>query len=148
MCIYTLEATHLLVDVVGYVPVGSDYTAIDPARFADTRLTGETIDDENEKLGILDPGETVEIQVTGRGGIPTTGIDAAVINIASVRPAERGFFTVYPCTPERPNASALNYLDDNRANEIITKLSPTGSICVYTSQTTHLLVDVVGHIAE
>jgi hypothetical protein len=148
VCIYTLQTTHLLVDVVGYVPTGSDYTAIDPTRFVDTRPTGDTIDDQNEQLGLLDPGETIEVQITGRGGIPDSGIDAAVVNIASVKPTDRGFFTVYPCTPQRPTASALNYLDDNRANEIITKLSPTGTICIYTSKTTHLLLDIVGHITE
>ena len=120
--------------------------ATEPARFVDTRATGDTIDDENEATGTLMPGEITRVQIAGRGDIPATGVTSAVINIASVRPARQGFFTVYPCTPELPTASALNYLDDNRANEIIAKLSPTGQVCVYSSQPTEMLVDVVGYV--
>jgi hypothetical protein len=32
------------------------------------------------------------------------------------------------------------------ANEVIVKLSPTGSICVFTSAAANVLVDVSGHL--
>jgi hypothetical protein len=35
----------------------------------------------------------------------------------------------------------------NGGNEIIARLSATGSICVFTSNATHLTVDITGYVA-
>ena len=35
---------------------------------------------------------------------------------------------------------------NTRPNEIIAKLSPTGSICIFTLTDAHLIADVVGYI--
>jgi hypothetical protein len=52
---------------------------------------------------------------------------------------------VYPCG-DLPNASSLNYgLGTTRPNEVIAKLSPSGTICVFTLTATDVIVDVVGH---
>jgi len=51
---------------------------------------------------------------------------------------------VYACGTV-PNASNLNYVAAQAiANTAITTLSPTGSICVYSFATTHLIIDVSG----
>ena len=42
ICLFTSRAIHLVVDVVGYLPAGSTFSAIPPARFLDTRSSGET----------------------------------------------------------------------------------------------------------
>ena len=44
-----------------------------------------------------------------------------------------------------PNASNLNYVAGQAiANTAIATLSSTGSICVFSSATTHLIIDVSG----
>ena len=148
ICIYNQTTTHIIADVTGYIPTGSDYAPLTPARVLETR-TGPgltTIDDQFENLGPR-PGQTAKSnsQITGRGGVPATGVDAAVINIGAVKPTGTGFFTVYPCG-ERPNASGINYGTGNIANEIIAKLSPNGTICIYNQTTTHIIADVTGYI--
>ncbi len=147
ICIYNQTTTHIIADVTGYIPTGSDYVPLTPARVLETR-TGPgltTIDDQFENLGPRPGQSEIELQITGRGGIPATGVDAAVINIGAVKPAGTGFFTVYPCG-ERPNASGINYGTGNIANEIIAKLSPDGTICIYNQTTTHIIADVTGYI--
>jgi uncharacterized protein YkwD len=37
VCIYTHQPTHLIVDVAGFFPPGTDYRALNPARLLDTR---------------------------------------------------------------------------------------------------------------
>ena len=45
-------------------------------------------------------------------------------------------------------ASNINYTTGRDiANNTISKLSPTGTVCVYTSATSHVLVDVNGFAA-
>ena len=52
--------------------------------------------------------------------------------------------TVYDCG-ERPITSSLNYnVGTTRPNETIVKLSPSGSLCIYTLSPVHVIVDVVG----
>jgi hypothetical protein len=65
-----------------------------------------------------------------------------------VNAAAPGFATVFPCGTV-PDSSSVNYLaltNEAVANEVIAKLSPTGSICVYTNAAANVLVDVVGHL--
>ena len=60
---------------------------------------------------------------------------------------DNGFFTVYPCSDPQPNSSSLNYTTGvNGANELIADLDATGKLCVFTSASAHLLVDVVGYV--
>ena len=71
--------------------------------------------------------------------------DEMVMLVGAAAP---GFATVFPCGTV-PNASTANYLavaNEAVANEVIAKLSPTGSICVFTSAATNVIVDVVGHL--
>lgn len=146
ICAYTSVATQLTGDVVGYVPSGSPYVSIDPARLLDTRVGQMTIDDEAAGEGPVAGGMEVELQVTGRAGVPTTA-NAAVLNVTAINPAARGFVTIYTCG-ERPLASSLNYASAGAVagNEVIAKLSAAGTVCIYTSATTHLTADLVGHL--
>ena len=145
ICIYTYATTGLIADVVGYIPTGSDYQSLTPARLLDTRNSA-TIDGNFTNTGPLAGGQSIELKVTGRGGVPTTGVDAAVLNVGALTPTAGGFLTIHPCGT-LPNASSLNYTTGvNIPNEVIAKLSPTGTICIYTYATTGLIADVVGYI--
>ena len=145
ICIYTYATTGLIADVVGYIPTGSDYQSLTPARLLDTRNSA-TIDGNFTNTGPLAGGQSIELKVTGRGGVPTTGVDAAVLNVGALAPQRGGFLTIHPCGT-LPNASSLNYTTGvNIPNEVIAKLSPTGTICIYTYATTGLIADVVGYI--
>jgi hypothetical protein len=145
VCIDTYTTTHLLTDVVGYIPTGSDYRSLTPARLLDTRDGAATFDGAFAGGGPRPARSTIELDVTNRGGVPATGVDAVVLNVAAIAPDGWGFVTIYPCGTV-PNASAINHLTTDIANEVIAKVSPRGTVCIDTYTTTHLLTDVVGYI--
>jgi hypothetical protein len=135
ICVYTSAQANVLVDVAGYVPATSDFVTLTPVRLADTRPTP------------VAAGAVLEVPVAGRGGVPADA-KAVVANVTLVNAAAAGFATVFPCGT-RPDASSVNYLaltNEAVANEVIAKLSPTGSICVYTSAQANVLVDVAGYV--
>jgi len=148
VCIFTNRATHLIADVVGFTPRSSTYTPLTPARYADTRATGATFDDQYENLGTLAAGSTLTLPIADRGAVPA-GTDTVVLNVAAVLPSAGGFITVHPCGVPRPNASNINYITGvTAANLVVTSLPANGEVCVYTSSATHLIVDVVGYFAD
>jgi alpha-tubulin suppressor-like RCC1 family protein len=145
VCIFTSHATQLIADVVGTVPLTSSLTPVDPARLADTRANGATIDDQFEKGGKVTSATPLTLAIAGRGGVPA-GARTVLLNVAAVSPNAGGFITVHPCVTPRPNASNLNYITGvNTANLVVVPLNASGEACFYSSQTTHLIVDVVGY---
>ena len=95
--------------------------------------------------GAVAAGAVLEVQITGRGGVPTDAV-SAVVNVTMVGPAADGFATVFP-DGAVPEASSVNYrAGQDTANELVVKLSPTGSLRIYTWATSHVLVDVVGYM--
>ena len=100
----------------------------------------------NAGTGPIPANTHLEVQIAGRGGIPTNAT-AAIINATITGPEGNGYATIYPCTTNPPNASNLNYTTgQNIPNAAITKLSPTGTICIHTDTTTHLLIDTNGYL--
>ncbi|MFN3258845.1 MAG: RCC1 domain-containing protein [Ilumatobacter sp.] len=147
-CLFTSNATDVAVDIVGFLPAGSPYVAVGPARLADTRTVSaaETVDGQFLGDGTVPAGGTYRVQITERAGIPD-GADAAVVNVTAIRASGVGFFTIHPCLATPPTAASLNYTATaNRGNEIIAPASADGEICVFTSASTDLAIDVVGYI--
>ena len=71
-----------------------------------------------------------------------------VVNAVAVQPATAGYLTVYPCG-SWPGTASVNFAaGEVVANEVIAKLSATGSICVYTSSPTFLVLDAVGYLVN
>ncbi len=145
ICIYAKTTTDLVIDAVGQTSPGSAYVARTPARLADTRAIGETIDTQFQGDGAIAADAVYEVQIAGRGGL-SANPGAAVLNLSTVGSAGNGFLTIYDCGT-RPLASGINYAAGRVVNnEIITKLSPTGTICIYAKTTTDLVIDAVGEI--
>ena len=90
-------------------------------------------------------GSVTEVQVIGRGGVPTAAA-TAVLNVTAVSPASDGFMTVFPCGQAVPEASNLNYrAGQTIPNAAVVKLDVSGRVCVYTSAASGLIVDVNGY---
>ena len=122
------------------------FTSVDGSRFADTRQPGgTTFDGQFQAAGRRQPGSTYEVTIAGRGDVPANAI-GAIVNLTAVGPSAPGFLTAFPCGAV-PTASALNYTTGvDVANEIFAKLSPAGSLCVFTFAETDVLIDVVGYV--
>lgn len=135
ICLYTSAAINLTVDVVGYIPGGSNLTNINPARFLDTRDTTKPA-----------ANTQITLQIAGVGDVPTTAT-AVIANITAIAADGTGFITAHPCQNPRPLASSLNYTPGvNGGNEVVTQLNTNGELCLYTSNTPHLTVDIVGYL--
>mgnify|MGYP002630253548 CR=1 FL=1 len=147
VCIYTLRATDLVVDVNGAFAAGSGFESVNPARLLETRIGPnlKTTDGQFQGVGREGDGDTIEFQVTGRGGIPE-GAEAASLNVVAISADGPGYLTVYPCDQARPDpAASVNYNGgDVRPNAVLTKLSVTGTVCIYTLRATDIVVDVNG----
>ena len=146
LCVFVKTATDLTVDAVGYVPASSAYQAVDPARLLETRSGRPTIDGQFEGVGQPGADQRIEIDVAGRGGVAADA-EAAVLYVAAVDALANGFVTLYDCEGDRPNASSLNHVAGvNRGNEVVVRLSDTGTICVFTKQAIDVTIDVVGFL--
>ena len=147
VCIYTLRATDLVVDVNGAFAAGSGFESVNPARLLETRSGPglETVDGRQLGAGRGSGGGILTLQVTGRAGIPN-GATAASLNVVAISADGPGYLTVYPCDQARPDpAASVNYNGgDVRPNAVLTKLSVTGTVCIYTLRATDIVVDVNG----
>jgi hypothetical protein len=138
--IYTSIGAHVIVDVAGvYLPAASSqagrFQALDPARLLDTRNVGPS----------LPARHTTTLNVRGRGGLPTTGVSAVVINLTSTAATSAGFVTAW-ADGGRPNASNLNVdRGTTRANQVIVPVSANGAVQLYNDAPMHLIVDVAGY---
>jgi hypothetical protein len=94
--------------------------------------------------GAVGAGRTLEVQVTGLAGVPSSA-DAVALNMTVVNAAAPGFATVYPCGQPRPEASNLNYAAGQTVpNLVLARPGANGRVCVYTYATIDLLADVSG----
>ena len=143
VCIYASVSTHLVLDVNGYSR-GSAYTAITPVRLVDSRTIGTTVDGASTGWGPLNPFSAYVISLAGRGGVPAN-VGGLVINITAAQPGGTGYVTVWDCIGAKPPVSHLNLQSGvNVANLAVTTTNGTGHICVSSSVSTHLIIDVVG----
>ena len=147
VCVYTSVATHIVVDVNGAFPAGSDFVPGDPMRILDTRVGEPTIDGRAAGAGAADAGSVTTLQITGRAGVPADA-SAVVLNITVTEPTAPGYATVYPCGSVPPLASNLNYdTGATVANMAITRLGFGGAVCIITQSRTQLIADLSGYFA-
>ncbi len=124
----------------------SPYVGLTPARLLDTRTGGATADGGGAGGGPLAAGSTIELQVTGRGGVPGDA-DAVVLNLTAAESSGPGFTTAYPCGTARPLASNLNYLaGQTTPNLAVVKVGVGGKVCLFAATSSvNLIGDVAGY---
>ena len=113
----------------------------------DTRTEpgSSTIDGAFLGHGILSGGDEIQLQVTGRSGVPNSAT-AAVLNVTVTGAQGNGYVTVYPCGATRPITSNLNFVAGQTIpNAVIAKIGTDGKVCIYANVGTHLIADVNGY---
>jgi hypothetical protein len=146
VCVFSQVDAHLIVDVSGYLPVGTSYNALSPARVLDTRAGHLTVDHLSEGAGPRPAGAVTEVVVAGRGGVALSA-ETVVLNVTVTGSAGPGFIIVFPCGTTRPTASNLNYdTGATVANAVITNVGVGGEVCLFNSSPTELIADVSGFI--
>ncbi|GAA2475266.1 CHAP domain-containing protein [Terrabacter carboxydivorans] len=142
--IRTSAATDVIADVVGWYPSGADYLGLTPARLLDTRNgTGVAAS------GPVAAGGVVRLQVTGRGGVPSTGVKAVVLTLVVTGPQQPGHLIAYPSGSSRPTTSNLNFVAGQTiANTAVVTPSSDGYVDIYVYQSTQVVADVQGYLAS
>ena len=144
--IYNLAGgTDIVVDVGGWYTdstppaTGGTFVALQPARILDTR------DGTGGVSGIRPAASAVEVQITGRGGVPAAGVTAVVLNVTATQPAGLGFLTLFPAGAGLPLASDLNFdPGETRPNLAVVRVGTGGKVVLYVSTQTHVVFDVAG----
>jgi alpha-tubulin suppressor-like RCC1 family protein len=91
---------------------------------------------------------TTTVTVTGRAGLPPSGISAVAINVTVAAPQNSGYITAYAAGTTRPTTSNLNFSPGQTVpNLVIAPVSPDGKITLYNDSpgTTHLIADITGY---
>ncbi len=143
----SMGSAHVIADVAGWFgdegADGAGYVPVLPGRILDTRIG------LGAPVAAVGPASTLSLQVTGRGGVPSTGVAAVLLNVTAVDPTADSWLTAWPKGAERPVASNLNYVPGLTVpNLVVVGVGADGKVDLYNSAgSTHLLVDVAGWYA-
>jgi hypothetical protein len=138
--------TDVIFDVNGYVsPDGVCATdglfrELVPARILDTRAPAAPVAGNT----------TIDVQVTGKGGVPATGVEAVALNLTETNATAGSYITAYPTGTTRPLASNVNMVAGQTVpNRVIVKLGTGGKITLYNAYgNVDLIADVNGWFTD
>lgn len=146
LCLSTYAASHLLVDLTGVYWPGGDagFRGVQPERWVDTRVADG---------GPLPAGERGSVLFQWFADLDPVSV---VANLTVTETSDAGFLSAYPnpgtvplCGTGEPAVSTLNFrAADTVAAAAIVQLVPHGTMCVFTSSTAHVIVDVAGFMAR
>lgn len=142
ICVFSNQATDIIVDLVGAYAASSTYTPTTPMRLLDTRPGAEQVGYSGAKP--ID-GQTIELQVRGAGTAVPADAGTVVLNVTGTAEESDGFLTVYPCGEARPTASNTNLSGVDAAAAVIAEVGDNDRVCIFTSTSTHIVVDIAGH---
>jgi hypothetical protein len=149
-------STDVVVDLEGYVAPASAgtglYNPLAPARICDTRavqsgVVANQCNHNGASPGTVGPGGTLQLQVTGEGGVPSSGVAAVVLNVTVTDTTASSYLTVWPDGITQPNASDLNWVGGQTVpNLAIVELGTDGSVHVCNADgSTDVVVDMEGY---
>jgi hypothetical protein len=120
--------------------LGAQFNPLPPARVLDTR------EGNGAPVGKVAPNSAIDLQVTGRGGVPATGVSAVVLNVTVTEPTALSFLTAWPAGEARPLASNLNFSSGQTVpNLVVVKVGAGGKVSLYNyAGATHVIADVSG----
>ena len=122
-----------------------ELTLVSPARLLDTR-TG--VGAPRARLGA---NSSLTVQVTGRGGVPATGVGSVIVNVTTtLSTITVTHLTVWPAGTTRPGVSTMFPIASMTLSNLATvRLGTGGRIQVYNATgSTDVAVDVVGWYSD
>jgi len=141
--IYAEVATDVIVDVFGYCgPTGTDrLVQMTPVRVADTRTGIGVAKNKISAGGVL--------EVNLANSQTPTSYGMAVLNITAVDGGGWGYLTVWPANESMPDSSNVNYSGSTPTpNTVIVPVSPDGKIKIYSLQSAHVVVYMMGWLGS
>jgi len=140
-------SANVVVDVTGYFPSAAEITPLTPARLLDTRAGTTTIDSQFAGIGAVGPNGTLNLTVLGRGGVPSLGVAAVVLNVTATNTTAPSYITTWPTGASRPLASSINFVaGQTMPNLVIVAPGTSGQISLYNAAgSSDLVADVVAY---
>jgi len=146
---YATDTTDLIVDINGYFAApasgGLNFNTVTPCRLADTRnasgpLGGPVISSETMRT----------FPIAGSCGLPeSAAVQAYALNVTVVPKNALGYLTTWPTGGTQPVVSTLNSPNGQvAANAAIVPAGTDGSINVFVTDTTDLVIDTSGYFAQ
>jgi hypothetical protein len=148
-------STQVIGDVQGYFAPATSarglFNPLTPARLLDTRT------DTGGHRGPLGPASSLQLQVTGRGGVPAEGVEAVILNLTVTDPtcpaplsSNCSFLTVWPTGAPQPVASNLNFgAGQVRAVRVIVPVGAGGKVSIFNHfGDTDVVADVGGWFTD
>ncbi len=146
--VYTTDTTDVVLDINGYfVPATNNSSALEfypltPCRVADTR-------NASGPLGgpILRSGQTRTFPMLSSSCGISSAARAYSLNFTAVPPGGVGYLSTWPAGSAQPVVSTLNSPGAIVANAAIVPAGINGDIAVYSSDNTHVVIDIDGYFA-
>lgn len=112
------------------------FVAMPPCRVVDTRLANGPV---------MSPGETRSFAIGGVCGAPPAAA-AYSLNVTVVPSGPLGYLTIWPAGQPQPLVSTLNSpLGVVVANAAVVPSGANGSVSVFVTQATHVVIDINGY---
>jgi len=144
ICLSANVTTDVVIDVTGWFGANGqhEYTALVPVRMLDTRSNHPQLN-PMPSARRLAPGQKLRLQVAGSRGVPRDA-KAATLNLVAVGADGLGWVRVVPCgvTSEVSNLNLRGA--PPIANGASVVLDAKGGVCLTTSKSTHVIVDITG----
>lgn len=124
---------------------GGTLNVLTPRRILDTR-TGNG----GFPIRRVNAGSALTLQVLGRGGVPSVGVGAVVLNVTVINASGPGFVTAYAGGLRRPNASNLNFTRGQTvANLVQVAVGADGKVDLFVGgASADVIADVEGWIGD
>ena len=143
--VFASDSTAVILDINGYFVTDTTALAffpITPCRIADTRTAAGALGGPS-----LAGGKSRTFPIRSACSLPATA-QAYSLNFAAVPPASLGYVTAYPTGQSRPAVASLNALTGTvTANAVIVPAGTGGSVDVFASDNTNLVIDINGYFA-
>lgn len=147
--VYVTDSSHVILDINGYfaapasAPSGLAFYPATPCRISDTRLPAGAFGGP-----ALNGGETRDYTIPAAAcGIPASA-QAYSLNVTVVPPGPLGYLTAWPKGQNQPFVSTLNSFQGAVvANAAIVPAGSNGTISVFVTDRTDVILDVNGYFA-
>jgi alpha-tubulin suppressor-like RCC1 family protein len=142
-------SVDVVVDIAGWFPPTDGYTPLTPARLADTRPRGTTVDGSSGGGGPIPQGGRLGIPVEGRAGLPTTQVGAVVLTVTVPDPTADSRLVVSPAGREGSQPPHWFSAGPTVTRTVISEVGGDGTISIDAWQDeVDVIIDVVGWFPE
>ena len=146
---FTVTATN----VVGPGPPSAASNAVTPGRGQYQSLAPARILDTRNGLGApkaaVGSGGKLDVQITGQGGVPSSGVAAVVLNVTVTDTTAGSYLTVWPAGVPQPVASNLNWTAGKTVPNLVeVAVGTDGKVSIFNAAgSTNVIFDVAGYVA-